>query len=260
MRSLKIVVYVLFVVTLSSCASLNQSLGFEEDDIYYSNDFQHRLNEQALLMNQNVAMPDSAIAYFDETYAESVRPSYQKQINKFTNTESSDSYIEDYEESKEYYTPNSNSQNDRWMSTISLGFVAGGYGYNSNPYYGYNSMPYYSSYNSSPSYFYNTNNNFYSLPSPRTNASATYTPYEPFSSYGSNRSNKGAAINSISNRTTYTNPTPGYQQTRPGASTNRQYKTRSTFPSTGSNSGGYNSGSRSGGSGSGGSVGGYRRR
>lgn len=259
MKSLKFIGYLMFVVLFSSCASLNQSLSFEEDDIYYSNDFQHRLNEQALLMNMEVGMPDSAITYFDETYADAIRPSYQKRINSFNDVENTESYIEDYSESEEYYNQASSSQNNRWMSTVSLGFVAGGYGYYSNPYYGYNSTPYYSSYNSSPSYFYNTNNNYYNQRAPRVNSSTTNTPYEPFSNYGSNRSNRGAPVNTTINRSTYTNPNPGYQQTKPGVSSNRAYKTR-TPSSSGTNSGGYNSGSRSGGNYSGGSVGGYRRR
>lgn|GEM_PF-3323117 len=249
---LRIIPFLAIIISLSSCASygdLNQSLKFEEDDIYFTNDFQHRMNKQTLLMNENVAMPDSAWDYYDEAYANSIRPSYAKRIDKFESTDSTSTYMANNEKETDYNSNSGsrfNSGNNNWLQGVSIGVGAGAY-------YGYNA--YYNGYQ--PNY-YRPSNTYNTSYVNQRNAITTPAYYE--SSY--NRFTPGASSRivtpQVSPRATkpYINPNPGYNS----SNTDRQYRTRS---SSGQNNGyqpSFNSSRTGGGATPAGRVNGYRRR
>ncbi|MBD79935.1 MAG: hypothetical protein CL840_13565 [Crocinitomicaceae bacterium] len=238
---------VVLSIGFSSCASLNQSLKFEEDDIYYTNDFQHRLNKQALLMNENVAMPDSTWEYFDESYANSIRPSYARQLEKFDSSDSSEYYLVDNE--REYDPYNSSNRNSNWVSNVGVGVGVG-------TYYGYNA--YYGGYQ--PNYY--TSSNYYnrSYVSQRNQVQAP-SSYEPrLTRYSPGANSRVVTPTSAPKRTTkpYINPNPGYNtnQSNTFNGNNRQYRSNGS-----GSSGGFNN-SRSGGGSytPSGTVRGYQRR
>jgi uncharacterized membrane protein YgcG len=240
------------VLFLGSCASLNQSVSYIEDDIYYSNSFQHRFNQQALLANQNVAMPDSAIEYFNESYAQTLRPNYSNRLNRLEDdglaTDSSlnqPTYYDDMEE----------LNRNRWWNNVSVGVGMGAfYGYNA--YYGGGYYPNYY-YNPYPASYTRT----YRPSVPMSNT--TTDVYRPYIAPGNNRGTNPmlSAPQSRQNKP-YINPNANYNN---GNQNNRTYRTRN---SNGNNNGvwsnpGYYQGggsSRSGGSYSGGTVRGYYRR
>lgn len=235
-------------VSLSSCASyssLNQSLKFEEDDIYYTNDFQHRLNKQSLLMNDKVAMPDSAWDYYDEAYANSIRPSYAKRIDKFDSEDTTENYMTSNEKENNYYS-NNQTANNNWLSGVSVGAGVGVY-YGYNAYYGGNQ----------PNYYRNTNT--YNTPYVNQRNRITTPAY-----YDSNvnRFTPGASTRIVTPKVNtkatkpYINPNPGYNTTN----TDRQYNTRSNVGQGGGFQPSINSTRSGGGSAPAGRVNGYRRR
>jgi uncharacterized membrane protein YgcG len=257
MKIQTLVVLLLGAGWFSSCVSLNQSVSYSQDDIYYSNSFQHRFNQQALLMNQDVAMPDSAIEYFNESYAQTLRPNYASNFDRYENLGSDSNYT-----AAQTNPSAQNSQQNietlrqnQWMNSVSMGVGIGmGYGYNA--YYGGAYRPNY--YN--PSYYprrYTSNPQVTQVPL------NSETPFRPYISPGNNRgTNPMLSMPSATNNTNQTKP---YINPNANSGDNRAYKTRTN---TGNNSGvwsspGYYNGggaSRSGGSYSGGSVSGYRRR
>lgn len=234
------------IVLFSSCASLNQSINYEEDDIYFSDDFQHRFNRAALMNNTDVAMPDSAIEYFNESYAQTIRPNYMYRLNQMDNLDSdtSSTYAgDDYYSAQEEQQANRN----RWNTNVALGVGVGSY-------YGYNA--YYSPYYTNYAYgrYYQPRR---SVVVPKQNETPTYKPY--FSS-GNNRNtnptiNTRPSTSTATKTTPYTNPNANY---RTGNNSNSGYKTRT--PQTNTSYPSYNGGSRGGSYSTGGTVRGYYRR
>ena len=237
------------ILSLSSCASytdLNQSLKFEEDDIYYTNDFQHRLNKRALLMNDNVAMPDSTWEYFDESYANSIRPSYAKQFDKFESTDTSTQYMEDNEKEYDYAQANCNNGNNNWINGVGVGVGASAY-YGYNAYYNGYQLSYYRSNN-----YYNT-----SYVNQRNQVSAPKN-YEPNLNRYTSGANSRIVTPVKNNRTVkpYINSNPGYDSNN----SDRQYRTRTSNSQSGGYQSPYNSSRSGGGSAPSGKVSGYQRR
>lgn len=256
--NMRTLLFFLTAFAFSSCASLNTSLLFEEDDVYYTDDFQHRFNKQALLQNKDVAMPDSSYSYFDETYAESIRTSYSKQIDRFSGSDTTSTYFSGEEQNMDYYN-DQQARSNRWLNNVSMG-VGYGVGFGASAYYGGAAyQPFYGSYYS-PSYSGATGR----MVSGRTvmAPASTSESYRPFIPYGNNRQNTGISSRGSQYRQVYRAPNTGMK----GKNMSRQYNSRSSGSSTNggvwSSPGYFNGGSsRGGGSYSpGGSVGGFRRR
>lgn len=70
------------IVLLTSCQGMKQ-LSYYTDDLYYNDDITHNFNTNAILNNESVAMPDSAVVYFDENEAKQYTPSYSDRIAAF---------------------------------------------------------------------------------------------------------------------------------------------------------------------------------
>ncbi|UTW60707.1 hypothetical protein KFE98_11670 [bacterium SCSIO 12741] len=68
------------VVSLTSCQSIQLQSNYVEDDLYYSDPSHHNINPNTIGLNDQVAVPDSALVYFDESYAASLRPDYQRRL------------------------------------------------------------------------------------------------------------------------------------------------------------------------------------
>lgn len=125
----------LFIVVLfSSCASIDTA-NYYTDDLYYNNDVTHNFNTSAMLNNENVAMPEDAIVYYDEEESSRINPSFEDRIAAYEENDNST-----YEETgREWSQPQSPYVMGAAGMMVSNGsFLVSPYQTYQSPYYGYN--------------------------------------------------------------------------------------------------------------------------
>ncbi|MDE0772314.1 MAG: hypothetical protein OSB25_08950 [Salibacteraceae bacterium] len=246
----------LITVLFSSCSSI-ETASYYTDDLYYNNDVTHNFNTSAILNNENVAMPEGAVVYYDKEESSRINPSFEDRIAAY-----------EAEDENSTYEPNDRT----WMQPQSpyisgaAGLMVSGGGYLISPYQTHTS-PYYVGYNN-PQY---TNYGAGTYYMPATNQRPVVVvppePYRPNVSNSRYEADRVAKMrqpirpaSSQSSSSSSSKPS-GYN-----SNASRKYKTgNSSGTGTWSNPGYHNnsrsnSGSSSGGSRSSGSVSGARRR
>ncbi len=243
-------IFGVLVLVLSSCSTL-ENANYYSDDLYYDYEVTHNFNTSAILNNENVAMPDEAVVYYDESEARAINPTYEDRLAAL-------------EEDEAAWENANNGQNSNWEQprspyypTIGLGVGIAGGGYMAypmnnpgfiSPYNTYN--PYYQPYGTQPNTHYGAGT-FYT-PAQRPNSvvsnqpDQSTQPYRPnisSSRYEAERQNR--VVQPIrpttSTTTTTTTKKPGYN-----SNSSRQYRTGSGTGRGVWSSPGYYNGSRSG--------------
>lgn len=244
----RLILVLLVFVSFSSCKSVYNSQDFVQDDIYHSSHVVYRINRGTITFNENVAIPEGAVEYFDENYASSIRPQYSNRLRKFNESNNDTSYYDDTPPTQN----EPNFANDKpWFSNVGFGLgvsaatFGGAYaGTYYNPYAPYTYYGVYVPTNSS-------SNRFTRRESQSTRPMAGYNSRNPSPSSVTRR--PVAPVKSPAR--VYTNPNPGYN-----SESSTKYRTRTNTPSyTPPN---FNNSSRNGGGyrPSGGAVrGAYRR-
>ncbi|MCB0480541.1 MAG: hypothetical protein KDC83_03870 [Flavobacteriales bacterium] len=234
------------LVSFSSCKGLKNASSFEEDDVYFTNHSIHRINRGTISFNENIAVPEGSVAYFDESYATTTRSSYSKKIDKFDKPTETKYFEED-----EQLEPTNFSQPKTGLVSnigFGMGVAVASYGGGSSPYYN----PYNQYY---PASAYPTRNNsgrYTSAEAKSTRPLSGYSSRSPKSPSSNNEIAKPRTPTVFSNLNTFIEPAsnsgktnvpdiklnqnPGYKSTN-----TTKYRTRET-------NSGYTSPSMNGGS------------
>lgn len=258
--------YIVGLSFLTSCSSLEQS-NYYTDDLYYNDEVTHNFNFSAILNNENVAVPEDAVVYFDESESRRLNPTFEDRLAAM---EAEDNYVPKANESP---APNSSFSNPVNYPMVGLGISAGNSWYIRQPMMQpgfvspYNTFnPYYNPYyfpshshgqmihvGAGTSYIPNTNSNVVVETKP-------YRPNVSSSRYEADRLNRivQPIRPNANNQSNSSTSKPGYN-----SNSSRKYRTGSGSSSgVWSNPGYHNSSRSSGSSGSSrsGSVQGVRRR
>jgi hypothetical protein len=161
----------LLISTLFGCQAI-RDVDYVSDEVYFQENVMHRFNASTMLNNPNVAMPDSSYSYYDEEYANSLRPNYSDRIRRLESGSANTSYDDasrqeltetDYNNSA--FGRNTWANSPAWGLGVGVGtgvVVGAGAG---NPYF----SPYYSPYSRGGSSVYRGS-------SVRTSEQASYNP------------------------------------------------------------------------------------
>jgi len=241
----------------SSCASL-ETANYYTDDLYYNNDITHNFNTSAMLNNENVAMPEDAIVYYDEEESSRINPSFEDRIAAY-----------EAEDQNPTYEPTDRT----WMQPQSpyvagaAGLMVSGGGFLVSPYQTNNS-PYYNGYQNPYNTNYGAGTNYVPpITNRRPVVAVAPEPYRPNVSSSRYEADRLAKMRQpirptiIQSNSSSSSKSSGYN-----SDASRKYKTGSSSGSGAWSNPGYhsnsrsNSGSSSSGSSKSGSVSGVRRR
>jgi len=252
----KLVHLLLIALLLASCASI-ETANYYTDDLYYNNDVTHNFNTSAILNNENVAIPEDAVVYYDEEESSRINPKFEDRILAYEEEEENPTYFDENE--RQWSQPRS----PHLMGGAGLLVIGGSYLI--SPYQTYQS-PYYTGFYNQPYTHYGAGTS-YIAPINRTpivvNTSEPYRPNISSSRYEADRLSKvrqpirPAAVQSGSSSSSKPS---GYN-----SNASRKYKTESSSGGGAWSNPGYHNNSRtntgsSSGSRSSGSVSGVRRR
>ncbi len=91
---LKILNIILLSALLVGCSSLEQT-NYYTDDLYYDYEHTHNFNTSAILNNENVAMPEEAVVYYDEAESNRLNPSFEDRLNALETESATETISED---------------------------------------------------------------------------------------------------------------------------------------------------------------------